>query len=362
MPTPQRVLDEARAAEEQLEQLRQQRFDGVPPAPNAQPTNPPVDEPGTPPVSADNQFGQGQPVATPPGEGGGPITADQFAQLQQQLSTLQGRLNSSEQRLSEATGRATQLERLLVLRQQEQTPAAPPTPRQKKKLANPKLVEEYGEELVGLIRSVAEEEVEFVSANLIDQVQALGARVAQIEQAVRQVGMHVKHTTQVSFDSQMNQLVKDDKGNPDWQAINTMHTRGDTRFVDWLAKTDKFSREPRQQVLNAFYEDGDAEACAQFFNSFKAEAGLPDGTATTPSVSAPAPSPAASMVSPSTTGGAAPSGNGQRQKGRTFKLSEIEAHYNAKTKGHWNGRIKEWEALRDEMDKAVMDGRVIDDK
>lgn len=360
--TRERIAAEARQAEQQMADIQQGKVVDIPPAPQLVAEPDPVADP-VDPTPVDNRFGTGTPVDPAADPGSGPITAEQFAALQQQMQSLQGRFEHTQQQLSEAQVRASTLERLVALKSAaDDTPQAP-APRQKRQIADAKLIAEYGEELVGLMRSVTQEELEYTVMPLVDQVQALAARVGQLTEGVQVTQQHVARDSQSRFNTEMDRLVTDAKGEPDWQRINTMHNAPtyDRRFVDWLAKPSEDSYEPRQKSLDRYYNDGNAQACARFFNKFKAEVGLPDGTATHDSAAQP-PSVAAALVSPSPAAPGTPSTRSRGPQGRTYTSLEMERHYDDKTKGKWAGREAEWKKIAADIDKAVMEGRFIEER
>lgn len=361
MPTPQHVIEQSRAAEAELARIQSGATGEVPPAPA------PVNDD---PRGADDRFGVQQQVTELPPQGdqppapgpqSGPIGAEQFAELQQQLHTLQGRFNSQQNDLREQRARNEMLERFISMGQQrDPQPATPPAPAPAPpvELTTVAEREEFGADLTGMIERVAAQSIAQALRPIVDQLGTVQHHITQLHQQTGSVAQTVSYNAEREFNERMNRLVKDASGNPDWDDINIMHeSRGDRRFVDWLSRKGHDSDETRQAVLVRAYQRKDAETCAGFFNRFKAELGLPDGNAAieTPATP-PAPNPAASMVSPSPTAAVQPSTN--RGRPRMIPLSEIEQHYADKTKGKWKNRQSEWDAKAKEYDIAYKESRI----
>src|ERR1700754_1461930 len=193
MPTPDRVRNDAKAADEQLRALATGQ-------PSPAPTPAPAEN--DPPASLDDRFALNgeHPNSVPPNEDDPPeenpdvIDGKKYAQLQREHDALKGRLAARERETSELTGRLTQLERLVALRAEAAAAApapAPAAPVERPSLIKPTEVEEYGEEYIDLMRRVVREETSQTLTQLLDQIQRVGNRVGTLESATKNLDQHV---------------------------------------------------------------------------------------------------------------------------------------------------------------------------
>jgi hypothetical protein len=367
MPTPQRIRDEAVAAEQQMAQLRDQAS-GVT-TPSSLPSD---DGSNVPPRDPDTQFGVAQEVTTyeapqdpPASDGSGPIDAEAMARLQQQFATLQGNFSRQAAELQSSRERNQLLERTLerALARNEERPPVPaaPAPSPAPSSVTAKEIEEYGEDLTDFIRRLVRDGVQSAVNPLLDTIQKLTHRLSETSQVVQTTKQLTEDQLRDNYNRRMDQLVKDGKGEPDWQHINLMHqTHGDSRFVDWLNKIGEDSDQPRLSIIQRAYANYDADLCARMINKFKRDVGMPDGTRPSEDpTQTPTARVAAALVSPSTTG----SGTGAPTRGRpaakTYTEDDVKRHYDEKTKGKWRGREAEWQRIADDMDKAVLEQRYV---
>lgn len=355
MAIPQRIRDDAAAAEEELRRL----------AAGNQPTEPAPNPTPAEPVSLDDRFGAGDhPNAvrdTPPveGDGSNPIDAAEYAKLKQQFETLQGLHNRDRAKLAEDRTRLDMLERLVAVQQnaRETTPPAAPAAPSRPSLISSAEETEFGADLIDVTRRAAKEEISVALHPIFDQLQRLATKVDSLSHTATAAAQSSAQLTANSFNEHMDRLVTDAEGRPDWQLWDQSENRGDTRFVDWLRQTGEDSDEPRLTVLQRAYQNQDAAKCARFFLSFKRTHGLPNGKPDGSAPAKPAVNPADAMIAPSPVAPSTPSANRGTGK-KTFKIAAVESHYNEKTKGKWKGREAEWKRIADEMDDAAANNRV----
>lgn len=374
MPVPSRVREDARAAEEQMAQIRVQN--GVDPAPPAAP-NAPVsldnrgfesphpnainERPAVPPVQEIPVSGDEPPNEEP---GAKPVDARQVADLQQKLDTAQGLAAKRQNELNQVTQRVGQLEAYIDIlsRAAEATPpaAAPAPAATALDLVSDAEKKEFGDDLIDVIKRASREEWRPVLDQVFARLGKIDLNLSAMQGTVQSTAKSVVSADEQRYNAAMDRLVKDDKGESDWQAINLSHERGDNRFVDWLQKIGEDSDEPRLNVIQRAYGRRDAEACARLINKFKAEVGLPDGTAA-PATEAPQPvasNPAQALISPSPVGTTGP--GRPRNSARTYTMVEISKAYDDYTRGKYRGKDAEWVKLKAEFDKALREGRIVD--
>jgi hypothetical protein len=358
---PQRIRDDAVAAEQQMAQLRDEANGNVS-------TTPPGDE-GTPPRDPDTQFGVGQQVTSiensneppTPTEGSGPVDAEAMARLQQRLATLEGNFSRQSAELQSARERNQLLERTLerALQRNEERPPVPATPAPAPvSSVSQSEIDEFGADLTDFINRLIKDGVQKALTPVLDTLQTLTTSVSQVSQVAKSTAQVSEEREWADYQKRMNELVKDGNGNPDWQQINTMHERGDSRFVDWLKNIGEDSDEPRLNVIQRAFQARDADRCARMINNFKRDMGMPDGTKPPEQPVQKPDARAAALVSPSTTGSGTGAPRG-RPPAKTYTKEDVDRHYDEKVKGKWKGREAEWQRIADDMDKAVLEQRYV---
>ena len=367
MPVPSRVREEAPAADAEMRRLAAEA-----PQPAAQvvpagsPTHPSPEDPpapssldSLPPRDVPHPNAVPDKAAPAEGPGGEPITAEKYAELLQKYETLQGLHNKDQQKLAQTEGRLETLERIMqaqaAARAAEPQEPAPPAKREPKALVTKEEIDDFGADLTDFTRRLAREEFGPAIDDVLEQLQKLQTKVAQLSQVAGSAAEVAATTAEERFCVEMDRLVQGADGTPNWREIND-----DQNFIDWLQNVGQDSDEPRQVVLVRAYQRKDARKCAGFFNAYKREKGLPEGPAAQgapPAPQAEPANPAASLVSPSPVAPAAPTSN--RGKGKTYRLAEIEQVYSDYTKGKYKGREAEYRQLTAEFDKAAQEGRVI---
>jgi len=365
MAVPQRIRDEARAAEAEAERLKagmQPASSDAPPPPA--PGNDPVDPPAPPRSLDDVPPGEAphpNAIDPPPRDnaGGEPVTAESYAALLQQYESLQGINNRNQQQVLQMQGRLDAMDRYLAIQQQAATaapPAAPaPAPAPVQPLVTEAEIEDMGADLTDFIRRLCRETLGATHRPILDQLQQLQTKVAALSQTTQVATTKLATTEEQAFNAKMDQKITDASGAPDWEKINNAHNYGDNSFVDWLNQIGHDSDETRLAVIQRAYQRKDADTCARLINAYKAEKGLPNGKPNVPAGSTP-PTPAASMISPTPVAASNPTRN--RGATKTWKLSDIEHNYDDYTKGKYRGKEGEWTKLKAEMDAAAREGRI----
>lgn len=344
MPTPQRVIDEAREAEKQMAELTGE----TPPAPETPEPN--TEEPPRA-RSADTEFGV-QQTTEQAHSPSGPIDAAAYAALQQKLASLEGNFGKLNTQLAETRGRNDTLERMITARTE-----VPPTPAPTAPTSSVSADEEteFGPDLVDLMRRVARDTM----GPILDKLQRIDTALSETKGIAQHSAQQAQSTSDDRFVSSMNALVTDTKGSPDWSSINTMHERGDSRFVDWLNEVGEDSDEPRLNIIRRAFASRDANRCARMINRFKDSVRMADGTAKPSADTGAESQPAAELISPNATGSGSqvPSG---KSAPKLYTKEDIDKHYDDKVKGKWRGRETKWQQISNDMDKAVAENRFVE--
>lgn len=216
MSLPRAVEEQGRKADEAWQQ-----------AYNPQQTPPPAPTPPEP-------VGSQEPPPAPP------ENAEQDS-WENRYKILSGKYNAEVPRLaSENRDLKSQL-RLLEDRMKKLESGAPA-----ERYVKPEEVEEYGENLVDLIRRAAREEV----AAKQSEIEALKAKVDGFEGKVTA-------NVEVDFYSRLSDKVSD------WRVIND-----DPRFHTWLNDFDDYGNR-RQDMLSMAESEKNADKVAKFFDAFK---------------------------------------------------------------------------------------------
>lgn len=275
-------------------------------------------------------------VSQTPTEQGNENHEDTFAQ---KYRTLQGMYNAEVPRLKaenkELNNRVLHLEQLLS----NLSTAPAPVTTGEQALLSEREIEEYGDS-INVMRKAAREEVA-----------AANARVAQLEQAVRQmqatvvprVEQVVRHQTQATeqqFWSGLTSLV------PQWEQIN-----GDAGFQSWLLDIDPLTGVSRQTYLEDAQRSLDAGRVASFFKEWEKMNG---------NVGAQTPVARASQLEKQVAPGkgrsqGAPTGG----EPKTYSTVDIEKFYAEVRKGAYKGRDAERDRIERDIFAAQREGRIV---
>jgi hypothetical protein len=327
-PAVQRQLEAAERAEAEILQQQQQAAAVPEPPieqvlakkPAAQPEPPPVEPPAASPVPA-----QEPPKPAPPHD---PRQEDP-AYWRQRFLTTQGHLQAEKARFDQTMAQMN--ERLKMLEEQKAKPEPTPKP-----TADPKDVQEFGQELVEMVRRNTEQMLGHFAKEHQALMADFGQRLMRLEQGVQSTAQTTQVTAEQVFSSQLAGLV------PDWQQVNA-----DERFLAWLGQIEPMVGITRQAILDDAVSKLDAQRTSQVFAQFKQT--LPQQTLAQPKA-------LEMQVSPSATAGtrvpiAAPSKP-------TFSNKQVQAFFSDLARGAYRGRETEAQAIEREIDLAAQEGRI----
>lgn len=312
---PRSVAADAAQADAQLAELARQLQNAPEPAvitipdPNTPPAavTPPPD-PNTPP-EPQQPTGTGVPVD---------ITR-QLQEMQQRISTQEGRIGAYAER-----NRALEeeLARLRTAAAQPPTPAAPPTP------PPPGITDqdrqEFGAETVDFV----ERAIRHHTSGLSTTLQEISNRLAGLEGSVGRV---TTLATQVQTETLQQRTLRYeallDEKVPTWEALQS-----NQKFLDWLDKRDVLSGRKYGELLTDAHKALDAGRVVELFRVYD-----PNTVKDSPAAPAPSAQPAAPMVDPATlaapnTSPAAPAPT-QPATGEIWKQSQMDELYARKRKG-----------------------------
>lgn len=330
MALPQQVQDQVDEAERLQAELAVEQPAPEPPAP----AEVPAPEPVAPAPET--------PVAPAP-------AAESEATWQQRYQTLQGmfkaevpRLRTEVQELKDAlTVATTKLTQLA-----QQPPQEPKAPEAK---AGAKDAEEFGSDLVEMVRRQA---VDAARAEFQGEISSLKALNKDLEDKLASVSDRQGNTARSTYFADLAKVV------PDYEQVNE-----DPLFLAWLNEEDVLSGEKRQEYLNRAFGAMDVQRTAKLFGAFK------DSLKTEPVIVPPTPvvetpvvtelTPAQRLerqVAPRTSAASAPipPDNGQK----IWSMSEIEGFYRDVTKGEFKDKPQEQARIEADIDRAVAEGRL----
>ena len=304
-----------------------------------------------------------QPAAAPPAD---PAEEHRFKVLQGKYNAEVPRLHKEkqtlEQQLAAAHNQLQATQALLAGLAQPPSPAQQP-PQQS--LVTDKEVQEYGADLIDVIRRTALETVTPKIRTLEEQFRPVAQTVQQMAPVVQQTMQESQRTSADLAHEQMcnglDQSVTDANGNSIWEQINSA-----PEFQSWLEQVDPYAGAKRGAMLAAAYQSRDLPRVAAFFTGFMKEhaAVAPTGQQQTsapagqtqpgtPTVSL------ASLAAPGTgVGGPVTAGAPNEPGQRVYNRSEIAAFYADVQKGGYRGRDAERQAIEKDIFLAGKTGRI----
>jgi len=177
--------------------------------------------------------------------------ADEF---EQKYKTLRGKYDAEVPRLhsqvKDLTAKLNNLSESLAAK-----PKEPTKPKEKVSYVTDEDRAEFGEELIGVQRRVAQE----VSQEYEGRFEQQSAIIEQLQKQLKQTGNQVG---EMSFSQKLSQIV------PDFASIDN-----DERWVEWLNEYDPMLRGPRRDQAAQAFNTGDAEAVAHYVKLWKESLG-----------------------------------------------------------------------------------------
>ena len=270
---------------------------------------------------------------------------DDAAAWEQRYRVLQGKYDAEVPRLHrQVRGLNEKIEELQALVQSLEAKAAeaPVLEKTGEQLLSEDDIEDYGEDLINVIKRAAKEE-------LLPELRRLEEENARLKQ-------HLSGVSSVVVESAKEKLERTlDSEVPSWRELNE-----DEEFLNWLDQYDEFSGVRRLDLLRRAYEANDAARVVAFFKGFIKEHAALTGAYgdTKPSEEGGAKVSMETLVAPGKPkGGDAQQGRTQTDE-RVWTQSEIAAFYRDVQRGKFNGRESEKQAIEREIVNAVKTGRI----
>jgi len=247
--------------------------------------------------------------------------------------------------LRDMQSRQAQLESLIAQmnrpsESQQSQPDAPASNNSFSKLTAEE-VEEYGEDLIDVIRRAA--------------VEAVGSQIARLEQQLNTVNQQVGGVTQVVSETKRDKVfAKLDSQVENWRDLNRS-----PEFLEWLKETDPYSGNQRGVMLRKAFDSGEADRVIAFFKGFLNEhaavsSSQPEGSRTQgkPKVDA------NKLVTPGKSRANKASAGAQEDK-RYYTEQEINEFYKAVSRGDFRKKPEEKDKTERAIFRALNEGRVV---
>lgn len=299
------------------------------PAAEDTPAPAPAETPEPAPETPETPETPAEPQSDAPAEPAAPAVQSDAAVWEQRYKTLQGMHNQNMADMKHRLELALADKQTLTEKLAERDAAPPAQPQPD---VDPKLVEEYGEDMVRFVRAVVHAEMK-QSKGDDGVVRALGDEVKTVKQTVAKTAYEL-------FLDRLGVRV------PDLLKINS-----DPRFLAWLGEVDPVYGEPRQAALNRASAAQNVEQAANVFKAFLQ------------TVEA-APAPAASQPNPQLAkqaaprAGPAPIPTARQPAAALVSSAEVTQFYDDVRRGHYRGREEERVRREQEINKALAEGRI----
>ena len=269
----------------------------------------------------------------------------------QRWKTIEGMLSAESRKNKELQSQVDQLQSMLAALQEMRTaqpaqePDQPAEP-EPESLLTPQEIEEYGPELIDIIKRASREATKGELSELRDEN-------ARLKRLVGGIGQKVESGERNDFFSALSEKVDN------WEAMNV-----DPDFNHWLNQKDVYAGEPRRALLDRAVKAADATRAAAFFegylreNAAVAEATSGEQPAETPSTGPKKGKVPLNKLAAPGVGANGSADNTAQSSGRMWKESEIGAFYEDARRGKFKGRESEYQKIEREIQTAMNEGRI----
>ena len=309
---------------------------GDPNAPAANPPAEPVVE-ATPPAEP---TAEATPPAEPPVAAAPPAEpVDSEETWEQRYKSLQGIYKS---KMTRYAGQVEDLQGQL----ENVSQPAPVEPELKtrpegQKLLNDEEIEDYGADLIDVVKRAAREEFGA-------ELEALRVENTQLKEAVGGVTTSLQHNVRKDLYTMLSGAI------PQWRDIN-----GSDSFLYWLEQADPYSGALRQDLLTRAFENNDSERVINFFKGFINENGTVQPTPAAVTESAPsAQVNLQDYVAPGKPAGGTTAQTANPKDERVWTNAEVTAFYSDVQKGKYRLDPDGKNAMEREIIAAANSGRV----
>lgn len=206
-------------------------------------------------------------------------------------------------------------------------------------LIKPEEVEEYGADLIDVIKRAARQSIQ-------PELQRLQKENDALKGSIGNVSKTMGESARKSVISSLAEHV------PDWQEINS-----NENFLNWLDQPDLFSGQPRQDLLTQAFGNNDAQRVIAFFKSYIDETAVVQPTTTPTRTAVQPPVRTSSLVAPGKTK-AATAASTQEPEKRIWTQPQIAAFYSAVRKGEFKDNEADKRSIESDIIDAANTGRI----
>lgn len=290
----------------------------------------------------DNEGGDPSPVE--PMESTGTMELDDDSKFEHKYNVLQGKYNAEVPRLNsqikDLTSELNSMRNLLASLESISTPVELNS--KGKKLLKDEEIEDYGSDMIDVIKRAALEEVQ----PYIDQLSAENTR---LRDALSGVSASVGHNARDMLYNALNTEV------PNWKELN--HDNG---FLSWLEGSDAYSGARKGDLLTQAFENNDAARVIAFFKGYLNENAIVSQTKAPTTAAKQVTDPKIDLISMAAPGVSKGSSSVQSAQGdkRVYTHAEIAAFYRDVQTGKYKGRVEEQRAIERDILTAPAEGRI----
>lgn len=250
-----------------------------------------------------------------------------------EMPVLRGQVSTYERINQNLSAQVAQLAEQVSNLSRQPAPAAVPATA----AVTDKDVEQYGSELIELIKRVSGADAQAVASHLKGEINSLANAVSRDVVSVKQ---NLQQTDRVLYEQRLDAAV------PNWRAINV-----DQGWLTWLNEYDAILGSVRQAALTDAYNKFDDVRTIAFLNAYLALT-RSQPAATTPRDEL------ARQVAPRTASSNAPAPQDNSNTGRIWTQQEIGTFYRELLQGKYKHSVPEADRIKKEIDEAVASGRV----
>ncbi len=202
--------------------------------------------------------------------------------------------------------------------------------------------EDYGEDLIDVIRRAAREEL----TPLQQKIASLEAENAHLRSAFGGVSKNMAKTARQSVYDELTKAV------PDWETVNK-----DPDFLAWLSEVDVYAGRKRGDMLQEAFQKSDAPRVRRFFEGFAAERTSVSQEQQAPVAGRNPKTTLNDMVAPGRPRNAGNTTAAQDGK-KLWQQREVQAFYADVQRGRYRGKEKEKNRLERDIIAAANEGRI----
>lgn len=259
------------------------------------------------------------------------VKKDKPTDWEQRYKSLQGKYNKEVPTLS------NEVRNLQQLMASMSPPAPVDKPADTQSLLTEAEREDYGEDMLSVVRRAAQE--------------ALGPELARLKSENEQLRSHFGGVTEnIQKSARQTLLDSLDRDLPKWKEINASD-----EFLDWLSNIDTYSGSKRHDLLLRAFEENDFARTSAFFRGY-----LNENAAVTSTAQAPDKAPLLDLDTLTAPGSPKSTGTPRAQEGSATQWTEreVSAFYADVTAGKFRGREKDKAKIEAQIIRAASEGRI----